>query len=80
MENIITDEKIIFEDNNMMLSNINNIYTYLDKIKITYLNVSDFLFYNKQTSGYYDRYYILDFQKFMIHNNINDIYYNLFSL
>ena len=63
----------------MILSNINNIYTYLNKIETIYLNVCDFLFYNKQTNEYYDRYYLLDFPKFMIHNDINEIYYNLIS-
>jgi hypothetical protein len=79
LENIITDKKIIFKDNNMIISNIDNVYTYLDKIENIYLNVCDFLFYDKKTNSYNDIQYLLDFKKFMIHNDIDEIYYNLIT-
>lgn len=76
LENIITDKKLNCEDNNMIISNIDNVYRYLDKIENIYLNVCDFLFYDKKTNTYKDIHYLLDFKKFMIHNDIDEIYYN----
>lgn len=76
MENILTNKILLCEYNNLILSNIDNVFTYLKNIENIYIDITEFLFYDKYKKVYdICEYYLLDFKTLMVQKNIDEIYY-----
>jgi hypothetical protein len=76
LENILTNKILLCEYNNLILSNIDNVFTYLKNIENIYIDITEFLFYDKYKKVYdICEYYLLDFKTLMVQKNIDEIYY-----